>query len=65
MDLTNKNKAYIDNLSYADLLTKWRLSSIGNPWFQGETGEYWSKRLQEMRSKDNTMHVRNSKVIGW
>ena len=67
MDLTPKNKEYIDNLSYRQLLSGWRFSEVGNPWFQGETGQYWGERMRELRSKPggNEAHVAASKNIGW
>jgi len=65
MDLTEENKNHIDNLSYEQLLSKWRFAPSGDPWFQGETGEYWGKVMAEKRSKDNDEHVRASKKIGW
>ena len=43
------DKAYIDSLSYEQLLSKWRFAPIGDPWFQGETGDYWGKRMKELR----------------
>ena len=52
MELTQENKSHIDNLSYEQLLSKWRMAPAGDLWFQGETGEYWSKRMGEMRDTD-------------
>lgn len=51
MDLTPENKKYIDGLSYYSLLSRWRFAPIADPWFQGETGTYWSKRLSEKRQE--------------
>lgn len=68
MDLTLENKKIIDDMSYRDLLIGWRFSpssggkSGGNPLLQGETGEYWRKRMAEIKP-DN--HVEISKEIGW
>jgi len=64
MKLTAENKKYIDDLSYEGLLRRWRFAPAGDPWFQGETGRYWSDRLAEMRDKDNAAHVAASKKIG-
>jgi hypothetical protein len=63
MDLTDKNKIYIDSLSYEDLLRRWRFTPVGDTWFQGETGDYWGKRMEELRSTVD--HVSISKKIGW
>jgi len=63
MDLTDKNKAHIDSLSYGGLLDKWRYAPAGDPWFQGETGGYWSKRMAEKQSEDPAGAVTASKKI--
>ena len=63
MKLTPERKAHIDRHSYEDLLRKWRFAVSGDPWFQGETGDYWSERMSELR--DRTDHVAASKRIGW
>jgi hypothetical protein len=67
MQLTPDNKNYIDSLSYEQLLSKWRFGVVGDPWFQGETGEYWGKRMSELRNQPGgqDMHVAVSKQIGW
>ena len=67
MDLTPENKQYIDSLSYHQLLAKWRFAPIGDPWFQDETGDYWGKRMSELRSEPggDELHVSASKSIGW
>ena len=60
------DKAYIDGLSYYELLSKWRFSLAGDPLFQGELGQYFVKRLSEMKEKvGHEEHVATSKVIGW
>ena len=64
MDLTPENKAHIDEQTYESLLRSWRFVAAGNPWFQGETGEYWSERMKELRSQ-GADHVGASKRIGW
>lgn len=67
MKLTSDNKAHIDSLCYQDLLRKVRFAPIGDPWFQDETGEYWGKRMNELRAQrgGNERHVAASKSIGW
>jgi len=64
MKLTEKNKKHIDSLSYQGLLSYWRFAPIGDPWMQSETGDYWGKRMRELREK-GADHVGASKVIGW
>lgn len=63
MDLTPENKQTIDDKSYEGLLSRWRFAPSGDPWFQGDTGQYWAKRMAELR--DTVDHVAISKMIGW
>ncbi|UCC41425.1 MAG: hypothetical protein JSV96_08405 [Candidatus Aminicenantes bacterium] len=63
MDLTSENKKIIDGMSYEVLLSRWRFAPIGDPWFQGETGDYWSERMHELREK-GANHVAISKKLG-
>lgn len=67
MDLTEGRKAHIDSLSYEALLSRWRFAPIGDPWFQGETGDYWGKRMAELRDAPGGggQHVVASKSLGW
>jgi len=67
MNLSEENKAIIDALSYEQLLSQWRVAPVGDPWFQGETGEYWGKRMKELRELPGGQerHVSASKSIGW
>jgi len=64
LKLTKENKKTIDDMSYESLLSKWRFSPGGDPWFQGETGQYWGKRMKELKDK-GADHVGASKKIGW
>lgn len=57
------SKDWIDNASYEQLLSRWRFASIGDAFFQGETGEYYAKVMGE--KKKTADHVRVSKNIGW
>jgi len=64
MNLTEENKKHIDSLHYEELLSHWREAPIGDKWFEGETGEYWGKRMAELR-KQGVDHTAASKNIGW
>lgn len=64
MRLTEENKKKIDSMSYTALLGHWRFAPVGDPWFQGETGEYWKQRMSELRSQ-GADHVSASKELGW
>ena len=65
MQLTEENKAHINAMSIEQLLSRWRFAPIGDPWFQDETGDYWGKRMSELRAQDNDQYVTASKSIGW
>lgn len=67
MELTEENKKHIDAMSYEGLLSGWRSAPPGYPWFQGETGQYWSKRMADLRAQPGGegRHVAASKSIGW
>lgn len=65
MDLTEANKAYIDGLSHYDLLSKIRFAPSGDPWMQGETGNYWIKKCGEKQAEDPRGAVADSKALGW
>lgn len=51
MELTEENKKEIYSKSYSELLSRWRFAPLGDRWFQGETGDYWAKRMKELREK--------------
>ncbi len=65
MELTPENKTYIDSLNYESLLSHNRFAPIGDKWFQGETGDYWLKRMSELKNSGTVDHVGISKKIGW
>jgi len=65
MDLTPKNKAVIDAKDHYQLLERWRYAPSGDPWFQGETGEYWGERMSELKAASPGRAVADSKAIGW
>ena len=62
----NEMKTWVDNASYQDLLQKNRFSKIGDPFFQGEMGDY---TLNAMQYKKEALPdggiVPISKRIGW
>lgn len=67
MDMTDELKAKIDAKSYRELLEQWRNAPLGAEPFQGESGEYWGKRMAELRAEPDgdDRHVKASKSIGW
>lgn len=66
-DLTEENKKHIDSLDYDELLRKWRFAKSGDPWMQGETGNYWGNRMGALRRRPGGQEVAvaASKRIGW
>jgi len=65
MKLTPELKAQIDSKSIYALLHGVRFTPSGSEMFQDESGEYWLKRLAELRDRDNDAFVRASKDMGW
>jgi len=65
MTLTPELKAEIDAKDVEELLRRVRYAPPGSTLFAGESGEYWFKRLDELRSQDNDAYVAASKRIGW
>lgn len=56
--MTPEQKSWIDNASYDQLLEKWRFAPVGDPFFQGDTGEYYSDVMRQKRANSN--HMRKS-----
>ena len=66
MILSEENKKHIDSLSYEQLLSHWRFAPSGDPWFQGETGEYWGIVMKKKKEElEGYQAVAISKNIGW
>lgn len=56
----------IDNMDYFSLLRRWRFSKVGDPFFQGDVGKYYAKRLNRIREVIGEEEAaRISKLIGW
>jgi len=65
-NVKKEHKEFIDNASYEELLKNWRFCPSGDPLFQGETGDYYMKVMNEKKnnlSPDEQVTV--SKNIGW
>ena len=61
--MTDEQKRWIDNASLHQLLDKWRFAPVGEPMFQGEVGEYFSKVIAEKWSADPSGWTRASKTL--
>lgn len=66
MKLNKEIKDKIDNLDYQAMLSKWRFSPVGDSMFEGESGEYFENRMNELKKQlsDNEVFT-ISKRIGW
>lgn len=59
-------KAKIDSMDYESMLHLWRFAKVGHPMFQGEAGDYFSKRMKGLRDgKSDADRVATSKRVGW
>jgi hypothetical protein len=59
-------KEWIDNASYESLLGKWRFAISGSPYFKGEMGKYYRKKMDEKRiAIGPAAAAQASKNIGW
>ena len=59
-------KAWVNQASYEELLSKWRFASIGDPFFSTpEVSEYFHQHLIEKRRETTDDGVAASKRIGW
>ena len=57
---------WIDKATYQQLLGHWRFAEAGDPFFRGELGDYYKKKLAEKRAEvGDAAHVSASKSLGW
>lgn len=58
-------KKWIDSVSYEELLRKWRFAPVGDPFFQGEMGDYYKQKMKKRREQiGDAGHTAASKSIG-
>lgn len=62
--MTPKQKEWIDNATYRQLLDRWRNASIGDSIFLNEAGTYYEQTMKKKRISDEA-HTQASKEIGW
>ena len=62
---TKEMRDWIDNQPYSGLLHWWRFAPTGDPFFQGETGEHYSKTMAEKRALEKDGGAAVSKLVGW
>lgn len=59
-------REWIDNATYRQLFNHWRFAPVGDPFFQGEVGKYYTKiMMQKKREAGDAEHTRISKELGW
>lgn len=64
--MTDTMKNTIDNMTYEEMLSRWRFAAIGDPMFSGEVGDYFTAVFaQKRKSVSNAQHVQASKNLGW
>lgn len=64
--MNEKQKEWIDNASYEDLLRRWRFAPLGDTIFQEESGKYYVLKIGSKRIEiGNNAHVAASRKIGW
>lgn len=57
---------WIDNATYEQLLSKWRFAPAGDPFFQGDVGDYYKAKMSERREEIGPdASAAASKRIGW
>ena len=59
--MTLEQKEQIDAMTQYELCRMWRFAKTGEPLLQGETGDYFAKRLKEMGNFTPEI----SKSLGW
>jgi len=64
--MTDEQKRWIDNATYDRLLGHWRNAPIGDPMFQGDTGDYYRNVMNKKRAAMTAEDLAAaSKRIGW
>lgn len=64
-EFTDVQRFEIDNMSYYDMLRKWRYEPSSSGYFQGARGDYFSRVMVTKRDADPAGAVQASKDIGW
>ena len=59
--MTPEQKKEIDGMTQYQLCSRWRFAPVGDPLFQGDTGDYFTKRVREKGGMTSEI----SKSLGW
>jgi hypothetical protein len=67
MELTEELKKQIDKMSYVTLLAHLKFSPKSHALFQDESGQYFTKRINELRNAPGgyELHLVASKSLGF
>lgn len=64
--VSEQTKKEIDAMNYEQMLSNWRFCPAGSHLFQGDTGQYFSKVMQDKKSKLAAGQAAQiSKDVGW
>lgn len=64
MSIPEDVKIEIDNMSYYDLLKKWRFAPSGDPILSGKMYQYFTDAMGEKREKEDDP-TEISRLVGW
>ena len=59
--MTDEMKQRIDKMTHVEMAYAWRFAGVGAPMFQGEVGDYFKARFDELGGFSPAI----SKTIGW
>lgn len=66
MNTIEEKLEWIATASYEELLRRWRWEPIGSPWFKGELGPAFRKRMQQLRESMSISEcVEVSRRVSW
>lgn len=66
MKLTEQLKKEIDNMTYEQMLSRWRFAPVGDLMFTEESGKYFSEIMGKKKNQlSHQEQVRISKDLGW
>lgn len=64
--MNEEMKKWIDDSSYETLLQHWKFAKVGDPFFQGEMGDYYKEIMFLKRNElPHQKRVEASKNVGW
>ena len=64
MNISDEIKNEIDNMSYYELLKKWRFAPSGDSILSGDIGEYFSDKMTSKKYEEK-YPTKISELVGW